>query len=251
MTNPGARCEHDRVSLLVLLPWIALATFDADAALQRADAHVQNLDYELAREELLELLEHNDELTPAQRRDAHMMAGTVARILNRDTESRMHYAAALEADPEASLPPGQPPKITTFFDLVKQERAARAPLPAPAPEVAPPPAPPPAAPASTPHLLYLGAVAGGVAAAGLGAAVLGVGLLPLAQYGLAKTALDDKVSQRDASGVRDLYTQQDNAASSFETWGLPLVVVGAATVGLGVVVGGSAGGLWLVDGMGE
>lgn len=124
-----------------LLLFVAAAPA-SDPRLAESRQLVEELEYEQARELLLEVLT-DPALTDEDRFAANMQAGRVQRILNRDVEARLHFREALKIDPAADLPAGEPPKIKAFFDLVKREYLEDRPVAA-APAA---PDPVPAAPA--------------------------------------------------------------------------------------------------------
>ncbi len=103
---------------------------EARARLDHVDRLVAELEYEQAREELLLLLDRDD-LDDQTRLEANMKAGIVQRIIGHDVDARLHFINALTIDPDVTLPPGQPPKIRTFFELVRREWEATRPPPEP------------------------------------------------------------------------------------------------------------------------
>ena len=81
-------------------------TTDPLAAAQEA---YEGLDFERARAELILLLGGED-LTDPQRAEAHLLAGQVAVILDRDTEAHGHFTWVLSRNPDVTLPATAPAK---------------------------------------------------------------------------------------------------------------------------------------------
>ncbi len=181
---------------LALLIAAASPTSAASSYLAQGDAALDGLEYKEALEAYTLAVAAGD-ATPAELEHAHLCAGIAARVAGDETEARMHFLAALSADPDAQLPPRNEslsPKVKTFFDLVRTElRATRAPAspgstpagststPAAAapPELArttpPDPRSPPGAPAAPrgpPLALVLAGAGGGVAVVGGGLALV-------------------------------------------------------------------------------
>lgn len=150
--------------------------------LHKAEALVESLDYVEAREVLQELVA-DPKATHEQLVAGHMLAGEVDRVLERDVDARMHFYWVLSRNPEATLPPDKPPKVTAFFALVRDEvRATRVAAPSVGPvEPAPPPPPKSALP-----LVVTGGGALVLVAGGIGAAVFEL------QYGNTANGYGDR-----------------------------------------------------------
>jgi len=126
---------------------LVMALVDPNASIAdriaRAEQLKDDLEYEAARQELLDVIADprasDDELVRA-----HMSAGEIARVMERDVDARMHFLYVLSRRPDTTIPDDRPPKIRTFFELVRQEvkdrdaQLAAAAAPAPAQPVAPP-----------------------------------------------------------------------------------------------------------------
>lgn len=126
------------VPLLLLL--LASGAPLVDDRIVRAETMASDLDLEESRGLLLEVIA-DPQVSDAQLLRAHLLAGEVDRILGRDVDARMHFFWVLSRDPRARLPEGRPPKVTTFFELVRaevlasrrnEEPAAPGPPPSPA-----------------------------------------------------------------------------------------------------------------------
>jgi len=153
--------------------WIALTSVLLSATpaqdLAEARAAEADLDYQRAKVLLVGLLDRSD-MSDRERLEAHFLAGQIERILGNDTEARLHFLTVLSTQPEWTLSPDTPPKVRTFFELVRaevkerrraDEEAARKATIEPAPAPPPPPPGPPIA---------------GTIVAGSGAALLAVGV---------------------------------------------------------------------------
>lgn len=108
------------LAAVVVFNLVAAPEVAGDPRLATSALLIEELEYEQARELLLEVLT-DPALTDGDRFIANMQAGRVQRILNRDVEARLHFREALKLDPDAALPEGEAPKIQTFFELVKRE----------------------------------------------------------------------------------------------------------------------------------
>lgn len=100
---------------------------ESDAAVSikilRAKRLVQQLEYEQAREVVLEVLA-DPRANDTERFSAAMLSGRIHVILERDVTARLHFRTALDIVPDADLPKNDPPKIRAFFEAVKAEHAA-------------------------------------------------------------------------------------------------------------------------------
>ncbi len=152
--------------LVLAISLFALAGTPAEDLAEARSAEAE-LDYQRAKILLVGLLDRAD-LSETESLEAHYLAGQIERILGNDTEARLHFMSVLNKQPEWPLAAETPPKVRTFFELVREEvkerrRAeeankveAKAPVPAPAPK--------------GPPVL-------GIAVAGGGAAVMVAGLV--------------------------------------------------------------------------
>jgi len=147
---------------------------------QKARAAEDGLEYEAAKAIWQELIARPD-LSEAELVEANINAGRMALLLAAADETRRHFRAALERQPDAQLPEDDPPRLHELFEQVRQElqqeaqqraeeQAAAAQAAAAAAASQPAPEPSPALPVElTPMLL------GGAAAVGGGVLVLGLG----------------------------------------------------------------------------
>jgi len=156
----------------VLLSSLLLSATPAQD-LAEARAAEADLDYQRAKILLVGLLDRKD-MSDRERLEAHYLAGQIERILGNDTEARLHFLTVLSTQPEWTLAPDTPPKVRTFFELVRaevkerrraEEEAERRRLEA---EKATP-TPTPTPPAAGPPLV-------GTIVAGGGAALMAVGV---------------------------------------------------------------------------
>lgn len=88
--------------------------------LAEARAAEAELDYQRAKILLVGLLDRTD-MSDRERLESHFLAGQIERILGNDTEARLHFLAVLSKQPEWTLGPDTPPKVRTFFELVRSE----------------------------------------------------------------------------------------------------------------------------------
>lgn len=88
--------------------------------LAEARAAEADLDYQRAKILLVGLLDRKD-MSDREQLEAHYLAGQIERILGNDTEARLHFLKVLSNQPEWLLPPDTPPKVRTFFELVRRE----------------------------------------------------------------------------------------------------------------------------------
>ncbi len=128
--------------------------------LTRGHEFAANLEYESAVLEYSLVLESSD-ATEDQKQQARLHAAIANRIMRNDVDARVLLLAYFAREPNGTLPPGQyPPKVTTFFELIREEAQRSA-----------PPAPPPPAPVWSLPMVMGSAVVG---AAGLALIVGGV-----------------------------------------------------------------------------
>lgn len=237
------------VALLIAAADPALAKALLPVAEQMAQARLaeQGLDYDVAAD-LWQTLVSRQDLTAAQRFEANLNAGRVNRILGRDTEARMNFLYVLRQQPGHQLPPGTPPKVADFFELVRQEVQATARQGAdgragngqtqPASPVVVPARP--AAGASAPPASGLGwplLIGGGALAIG-GLAALAVGGVSAVQFGESErraTATDEQVERAAIYDERDRWAWAANIGLA---GGALLAIGGATLVAVGLVWSG-------------
>jgi hypothetical protein len=223
--------------VIALAAALALAAAEPTAAelLARGQASFEQLEYEQAAEDLMRAAGSPD-ATDDVRLRAHMLAGIANRIVGRDVDAQLNFRYVLRADPEARLPDGTSPKVSSFFEVIRGEvkaenaRDARTRPAEPAgsasaaaPPVAPAPGAAPSAPAEDGgSVAPMAVLAGGAALALIGTAgVLG-----------AEAFLRDP-------------TQGEGARRGVQVAGMTSTVAIIA----GVVTAG-AGGAWLAVGSG-
>lgn len=114
------------------------------AHLVRGHAFMDDLEYLSAAQEFSVVTTHPD-ASEAEKQDARLHAGIAHRYMGNDVDARLFFMAVLKRNPQAQLPPGDhPPKLVTFFELVREEATAQAPPTlAPRPAALPPPDPAP------------------------------------------------------------------------------------------------------------
>lgn len=108
------------VALVVLVVSVAAAAPSVEQRLANAQAELEELEYEQAAYELSVALS-DPRMTDDQRFRANLMAGIANRIIGRDVDARLNFLYVLRRDPDVKLPASAPPKIRTFFDLVREE----------------------------------------------------------------------------------------------------------------------------------
>ncbi len=182
--------------------------------LERAKKAERELEYPQAKTILVELFS-----TAGVSEDAliegHLLAGAIERVLENDTEARLHFLYVLRRRPAYVLAEDAPPKVRNFFELVREElKAEQKPEPTKAPETTPAPAPK--------ETSLVGPIV-----AGLGGAVA-VASLATAMVG-ESTFADAKADFKDREGGRTL---------ALAGW------TGAA-IGVGVGVAGAV--LWVSE----
>jgi hypothetical protein len=225
----------------VLLPacacLLALASSgepDAAERLKRAAYAEESLEYQQALDELLFVIA-DKRATQAELMTANLRAGVIQVVLGNDTQARLHFLYVLKRDAAAQLPPGHPPKITAFFELVRQEVSdpvALAPTPAPASTTAPSPAAEPSPP--TPAAAQ--PTEGAFPFVLTGAIVAGIGVVAIVAGGGVLVVADGIVSDsaRTLDERRDwqLIGQSQAAPIGLGAVG---VLVGAGLVGWGLL----------------
>jgi hypothetical protein len=210
----------------VLLSSLLLSATPAQD-LAEARAAEADLDYQRAKILLVGLLDRKD-MSDRERLEAHYLAGQIERILGNDTEARLHFLTVLSTQPEWTLAPDTPPKVRTFFELVRaevkerrraEEEAERRRLAAE--KTPPPPAPTPAPDSAGPPLV-------GTLVAGGGAALMAVGV---------------------ASGVAgELMFSQTDAPFEDRAVGRTLALAGWTGAAVGALVGVGGAVLLVVTG---
>jgi hypothetical protein len=201
----------------------------AEERLARGKALLADLEYEQAATELM--LAADDESAPeALRLDAHLHAGMAYVVLERRTEARLSFLYVLRRDPDAALPPDTPPKISSFFQLCRDEVLAMQ-TAAPAAPASASAQPEAEAGAAWLPLALVGAGAGGVA---LGAGFVAIGALPWLQHQAAAAELAQLQAGAIIDGAEEAQDRQRAAAESWTSWGAASSVVGWAGVTLGV-----------------
>ena len=97
----------------------ALAGTPAEDLAEAKGAEAE-LDYQRAKILLVGLLDRPD-LSETESLEAHYLAGQIERILGNDTEARLHFMSVLNKQPDWPLATETPPKVRTFFELVREE----------------------------------------------------------------------------------------------------------------------------------
>jgi hypothetical protein len=108
---------------LLLAALLLAAPEPAAELLARGESLLEDLEYDLAAEELMRAAAARD-ATPAQRTRAHLLAGIANRIAGRDVDARLSFRNVLLAAPDTELPENTSPKVRAFFEAVRQEVAA-------------------------------------------------------------------------------------------------------------------------------
>jgi hypothetical protein len=106
--------------LAAVLFALALANPQVAERISRARAALDALEYEQAATELM-LVVGDSEATEEQRFEANVLAGSANRVLGRDMEARLNFRYVLLRDRAFQLPPDTPPKVSSFFELVRGE----------------------------------------------------------------------------------------------------------------------------------
>lgn len=211
----------------LVLSLVTAESRDVSERLARAEQLKDELEYEAARQELMDVLA-DPRATEDELLRAHMSAGEIARVMERDVDARMHFLYVLSRRPDVVMPDDRPPKIRTFFELVRQEvldRNAREAALSARPPVDTAPMPEGRAPSSEPEGTppFLAIAGGGV----LGiAAIALVAALALAAFGEfayadAGRAVDERILARNLAIVG---------------WGGAVLAAVPALVGGGLIV---------------
>ena len=95
-------------------------TLRVQANIDRARAAYRDLEY-MQCVELLAEVTSDVSATDAQLHQAHLLAGVTDVILERHVQARLHFVWVLKRRPDTSLPGHFPPKIRSFFQLVREE----------------------------------------------------------------------------------------------------------------------------------
>lgn len=103
--------------------------------------------------------------------EGHFLAGAIERVLENDTEARLHFLYVLKRRPDYVLAEDAPPKVRNFFELVREEVKAEQKKV----ELPPPPQPEPTPAPKDASLLgpIVAGIGGVVAIAGVASAVVG------------------------------------------------------------------------------
>ncbi len=106
-----------------------------------AKAAEEELDYQRAKKLLDGLLSRSD-LLAAERLEVLFLAGVVARTLGNNDDARAHFIALFEKNIDYPAPKATAPKVTTFYEVVRDEvrdQQAKAATPPDIVEQTPPP----------------------------------------------------------------------------------------------------------------
>jgi hypothetical protein len=154
----------------------------------------RELEYQQAKLMLVELFAAPG-VTEAELVEGHLLAGSIERVLENDTEARLHFLFVLRRKPDHVLADDVPPKVRNFFELVREEVRAeiKKSEPVKADVVVPPPPPP-----KEPSLLgpVVAGVGGLVAAGGVVAAMMGE-----TQFAEAARPFDEREAGRNLALV--------------------------------------------------
>lgn len=161
------------------------------------------LDYQRAKSLVVGLLGRSD-LSEQERLESHFLAGQIERILGNDAEARVHFGVVLSTRPQWALGPEIPPKVRTFFEMVRIDvQAGRlhdeviASVPAAPPAVA---APAVVAPAVSMGPILVGS-AGMVIAAGFAVGVVGELMFSQTDVAFAERAVGRTVALTGWAGA--------------------------------------------------
>lgn len=214
------------------------------------------LEYEAAAVEL-SLAADDARATEDERVRAQLYAGMCNRVLGRDTDARLNFIYVLKRAPHTELPPDVPPKIRSFFALVREELGISSTATAspgagatPAPVDAPPPPPATRSPDASPAPGDAAApTTAAFATAGVGGAVAVAGVIAAIVGGESWLAHESAVAGLEGAAATGgdgaaLQLRQREARVRWESWGALLtsvgvgaVVAGVAAAAAGVVVG--------------
>ena len=147
----------------------ALISATPAALLETARNAERELEYQQAKAALVELFAAPG-VTEEELIQGHLLAGGIERVLENDTEARLHFLYVLRRRPDHALAESQPPKVRNFFELVREEVRDEQRQAAVVDVVVPPPPPP-----KEPSLLgpVVAGVGGVVAASSVVAAMMG------------------------------------------------------------------------------
>lgn len=141
-----------------------------NALLASAKRSERELEYPQAKTILVELFS-TPGVSDAALIEGHFLAGAIERVLENDTEARLHFLYVLKRQPDYALADDAPPKVRNFFELVREE--VKAEKKADVVVVPPPPPPPVEPPAKSLVGPVVAGVGGLVAVVGVTAAVVG------------------------------------------------------------------------------
>ncbi len=105
--------------LALLLATVLMGATSAEV-LVSARAAEADLDYPKARALIGELLARSD-AAPVEVLQAHVLAGQIERTSGNDDGAREHFLIVLRKDPAWVLPDNAPPKVRTFFELLRED----------------------------------------------------------------------------------------------------------------------------------
>lgn len=108
------------IAFLVLSAALLAPDPAAQAQLERGHAAVRELEYEAAAEEFMGVATSTN-ASDEQKLEANLHAGIAHRILGNNVEAKLHFMYVLTRVPDTPLPQGQPPKVTGFYELIRDE----------------------------------------------------------------------------------------------------------------------------------
>jgi hypothetical protein len=183
----------------------------------RGETALEQLEYETAALELM-LAATDPNATDAEKLRANLLAGVAHRVLGRDLEARINFRYVLLRAPDTKLEGDTSPKVTLFYESVRQEIEAER-INRAAPEPAAQRTPPAAEEKSFPVV---------------GAVVTGVGVVTLlgsaTSLAFAETALGDPARLADERAALQSVGQWSTGAMAL---GAVVAVVGGALIALG------------------
>jgi hypothetical protein len=119
--------------MLVLLALAIAVASPAEQHFAKGKQLLADLDYEAAAYELM-LAATDASADDATRLQANLYAGIAHRVIGKDSDARLNFRYVLLRAPSTRLPPDTSPKVSLYFDSVRQEiEAERAAAPAPPP----------------------------------------------------------------------------------------------------------------------
>ena len=105
--------------LFAVLAAAAISTTPA-VLLENARNAERELEYQQAKHTLVELFAAPG-VSEQDLIEGHLLAGGIERVLENDTEARLHFLYVLRRRPDYVLPDESPPKVRNFFELVREE----------------------------------------------------------------------------------------------------------------------------------